>query len=289
MDWIREAEVLPPAAPGEPDSIRAWRPWVLEADDGTIRMWYSGNDRSTPRILEAVQRSGTRWQRIGPVIEPGFAGDSDGYGVESPSVVQTPGGFFMAYGGFDSEVTRLHGATSTDGHQWSPHGPILQRGMEDLRGASHPCLLVTGERWWLFYTGYTGAGTESRGAILAAVSATGASWDRVGPVIEPSEAEVDVSHPCVLDLEREFRMFYAADDANDRTIALATSCDGVSWDRRGTVLGPSGEGPDGGGVHTPCAVRLRDGSLQLWYAGLPSGDRHDGYRICSARFAGSDV
>jgi len=41
---------------GEADSLRAWRPWVLEEDDGILRMSYSGKDEKTWRILEAVQR-----------------------------------------------------------------------------------------------------------------------------------------------------------------------------------------------------------------------------------------
>jgi hypothetical protein len=44
VEWIREGEVLSPGAPGQPDSLRAWRPWVLEEADGALRMWYSGDD-----------------------------------------------------------------------------------------------------------------------------------------------------------------------------------------------------------------------------------------------------
>jgi predicted GH43/DUF377 family glycosyl hydrolase len=90
-------------------------------------------------------------------IDAGFAGDSDSYGAESPCVVKTPGGYLMVYGGFDGKVSRLHMATSDDSHRWDPQGTIMQRGPEDAGGANHPCLLMTGERWWLFYTGYPGS------------------------------------------------------------------------------------------------------------------------------------
>ena len=79
-------------------------------------------------------------------------------------------------------------------------------------------------------------------------------------------------------------MFYASDDGHGVRVALATSADGLSWDRRGTVLAPSGEGPDGLSVHTPCALRLRDGSLRMWYSGLAVGDVDLAYRICAATF-----
>jgi predicted GH43/DUF377 family glycosyl hydrolase len=137
----------------------------------------------------------------------------------------------------------------------------------------------------LFFTGYTGEGTTTRGAILGAVSETGASWDRVGPVLGPVGAETTTSHPCVLDIEREFMMFYSADRGREISIALATSPDGVSWGRRGSVLRASGEASDEVAVHTPCVLRLRDGSLRIWFAALAADDREGAYRIRSARFS----
>ncbi len=285
MECVREGEVFLPGVSGEADSLRAWRPWVLEEDDDTLRMWYSGGDGTTWRILEAVQRGGGTWERLGIAIDAGFAGDSDEYGVESPCVVKSPGGYLMVYAGFDGAVTRLHMATSLDGTQWVAQGTIMQRGREDAAGASHPCLVMTGERWWLFFSGYDGS-KDRRASVLAAVSQSGASWDRVGTVLEPAREELAASHPCVLETSRIFRMFYASDDGQRVQIALATSADGLSWDRRGTILAPSGEGPDGLSVHAPCVVRLHDGSLRMWYSGLAVGDTDFAYRICTARFPG---
>jgi hypothetical protein len=37
---------------------------------------------------------------------------------------------------------------------------------------------------------------------------------------------------------------------------------------------------------TPCVVRLHDGSVGMWYAGIPIGDEELGYRICLAWFPG---
>jgi predicted GH43/DUF377 family glycosyl hydrolase len=145
---------------------------------------------------------------------------------------------------------------------------------------------MTGERWWLFYTGYAGSSGGKRSVLVAAVSQTGASWDRVGAILEPEQGEVAVSHPCVLEVSRTIYLFYASDLGGPIRIAMATSSDGLSWDRRGTVLEPAGRGPDGSNVHTPCVIRLNDGSVGMWYAGVPTGDEELGYRICSARFPG---
>jgi predicted GH43/DUF377 family glycosyl hydrolase len=260
---------------------------VVEEPDGTLKMWYSGSDGSSSRILLAVRPPGGAWDRQGAVIEPGFSGDEDSYGVESPCVVKTPGGYLMVYGGFDGQVTRLLAATSVDAGGWVPQGTILQRGSEDARAATDPCLVITGERWWLFFTGHSGSGEGGDTSILAAVSETGASWDRVGPVLEPEVGEVAVSHPCVIDIARTFWMFYSSEDAERSSIALATSPDGMSWERRGTVLEPVDHDPGARSVHTPCVVKLHDRSLRMWYAAITEEDRELGYRIGSVLLEGS--
>jgi predicted GH43/DUF377 family glycosyl hydrolase len=266
------------------DRLRAFRPSVLEDDDGTLRMWYSGHDGSTGRILEAVQRSGRPWQRLGVSIDAGFSGDSDTYGVEAPSVVRTPAGFLMAYAGSDGADTRLHMASSDDGHRWEAHGTFMQRGGPDALGATHPCLVLTGERWWLFYSGYDGSDNGRRAAILAAVSQNGASWDRVGPVVDPARDEVAVSEPWVLVQQRHFTMFYVSDDGARAAIDMATSDDGVTWDRRGTTLDP-GHADAYGRVRSPSAIRLHDGRLRLWYAAQAAGEVADAYHLWSATVA----
>jgi predicted GH43/DUF377 family glycosyl hydrolase len=286
VEWIREGGAFAPPTPGEPDTLRALRPWVLQEADGSLRMWYSGHDGTTGRIVVAAQRRGGAWERLGIAIDAGFAGDSDQYSVESPCVVRTPGGYLMAYAGFDGQATRLHMATSLDGCSWTAHGTIMQRGPDEVLGASHPCLIHTEAGWWLFFCGYDGSHHSRPGAILAAVSPTGASWDRVGTVLAPIPGELGVSHPCVIEMARTFYMFYTSDDGGRLSIAMASSADGIAWDRHGTIMDASGAGAEGGGVHSPCVLRLHDGSLRLWYAALAGNDAALAYRICSASSAG---
>lgn len=281
--WTSHREVLPASGPwASLDRLRAFRPSVLEDDDGTLRMWYSGHDGSTGRILEAVQEPGEPWRRLGVSIDVACAGESDAYGVEAPSVVRTPAGFLMIYAGSDGADTRLHAAASPDGHSWDAQGTFMQRGEADAVGATHPCLVVTAGRWWLFYAGYDGSDNGRRAAILAAVSPNGASWDRLGPVVEPGPDEVAVSEPWVLMRQRHFTMFYVSDDGSRTAIDMATSPDGVTWDRRGTTLGPRQLADDCGGVRSPSAIRLHDGRLRVWYAATTAGDAIDGCRLWSA-------
>lgn len=284
MEWIREGLVFGDQPQTASETARAWRPWVLEEGSGALRMWYTASDGDTSRILGAEHLDSSGWSKVGIVIDAGFAGGSDAYGVESPCVVKSPGGYLMAYGGSDGELTRLHLATSIDGRTWVAQGTFMQREAEDWGGATDPCLVVTGERWWLFFTGRDAGNGGTGTAILGAVSQSGASWDRVGVVLPPESGEVAVSHPCVVGVSRGFQMFYASDDGRRMSIALGTSSNGVEWDHRGIVLGPSGIGVDAISVHTPCVTKLGAGSLRMWYAGLLPGDDHLEYRIFSARF-----
>ncbi len=277
-----------PGSNGDLDVLRAFGPSVIEEDDGTLRMWYSGHDGSTSRILEAVQRPGRPWEGRGLSIDAGFAGESDAYGVESPSVVVTQEGFLMAYAGSDGADTRLHMAGSVDGHVWKSLGTFMERGEEDAVGATHPCLLVTGQRWWLFFSGYDGSRNGRRSSVLAAVSDSGVTWDRVGPVLQPGDDEMAVYEPCVVGAQRRMAMFFVSDDDRRPTIEMATSEDGIGWNRRGTMLPGSGEDVDTLGERSPCVVRLHDGTLRLWFAARPISDVQADYRLCSAEFAGED-
>ena len=82
MDRIREGEVSLPRAPGEPDSLRAWRPWVLEEADGTLRRWYTASDGTTSRILTAVQPPDGTWGRPPMAIDAGFAPRLPDHGLD---------------------------------------------------------------------------------------------------------------------------------------------------------------------------------------------------------------
>lgn len=264
MAWSARRELLPATGPwAELDAGGAWSPCLLDSDDGTARLWYAGSDGSTTRILAArIERDGT-CRRTGVAIDTGFAGASDMFGVDAPCVVRTPAGFLMAYGGSDGPDTRLHVATSRDGEVWAPHGTVMQRGDEDAIGATHPCLVIT-NRWWLFYAGYDGSSNGRHAAILAAVSDTGASWDRIGAVLRPEPGEVAVREPSVLDVHGSFHMFYVSDDDRRTVIAVAMSDDGVRWSRRGTTVEP--HTASAGGPRSPYLSRGRRGQLNLLYA-----------------------
>jgi len=304
VDWAKQGDVLLPASAGEPDHLRAWQPWVVEEDDGTLRMWYSGHDGTTGRILEAVQPPGHSWQRVGVAVDAGLAGDSDRYGVESPCVVKLDAEYLMVYSGFDGGNGCLHLASSPDGHRWTAGRAIVPGESRPLAGRA-PSLLIGADQWWLFYSasigpdrvdtaevsvgngsgGTNGSGGPRRAAILAAVSKPGGAWDLIGSVLEPEPGEA-VSHSCVVEISRTLYMFYASENGSQSSVALATSADGMEWERHGIVVSATDDDPDTWAVTAPCVVRLRDGSLRMWYSRQPWGDDQLAYTIGSAVFPG---
>jgi len=284
VTWLDDHDVFSPQTPEAGfDTWRAFGPSVVEDADGGLRMWYSGHDGSTARVLAAYQPGGRSWQRLGIAIDAGFSGETDAYGVESPSVVRTFGGLLMAYAGSDGGDTRLHMATSVDGSEWRAHGTFLQREAPDAVGATHPCLVVTGSRWWLFYAGYDGRANGRAAAILAAVSDNGASWDRLGPVLEPAEGELAVSEPCVLVARRRFVMLYVVETETRVAIELAMSTDGLSWQRQGRLRPDDHDLPD---VRSPCALRLQDHTVRLWYAARDRAGKAGAYRLRVSDYRG---
>jgi predicted GH43/DUF377 family glycosyl hydrolase len=285
VPWTNHQQTFPESESSTGlDSLRASRPSVIEEADGTLRMWYSAHDGSTGRIAEAVQEPGQDWKRLGISVDVGVSGDSDAFGVEAPSVVRTPAGYLMAYAGSDGADTRLHLASSDDGHQWQTQGTFLQRGEPDAVGATHPCLVVTGERWWLFYSGYDGSKDGRRALIMGAVSTDGGSWDRLGPVLSPEGNELAVTEPSILLRQRHLTMFFVSDDDARTSIEVATSNDGVSWARRGSTLRLGRRHHDRSRLRSPAVLRMQDRRLRLWYAARTTGDPPNGCRLWSTDF-----
>ena len=52
---------------------RSWH----EQEDGTLRMWYSGHDGTTLRILEAVLATSGEWKRSGIAAKDGGWGTGE--------------------------------------------------------------------------------------------------------------------------------------------------------------------------------------------------------------------
>jgi hypothetical protein len=134
-----------------------------------------------------------------------------------------------------------------------------------------PDVLVEGglHRMW-----YGGQGRDGHDRIHLAESKDGKTWVRRGVVLDNGEAN-HVNDPSVVKVDGVYFMYYtlAVGSVVDE-IALATSKDGVVWEKRGVVLKPGREDDwDSLLVGRPSMLH-EGGSFKMWFDGrkdLPPG------------------
>jgi predicted GH43/DUF377 family glycosyl hydrolase len=121
---------------------------------------------------------------------------------------------------------------------------------------------------------YGGQGRDGHDRIHLAESKDGKTWVRRGVVLDNGEAN-HVNDPSVVKVDGVYFMYYtlAVGSVVDE-IALATSKDGVTWEKRGVVLKPGREDDwDSLLVGRP-SVLHEGGLFKIWFDGrkdLPPG------------------
>jgi predicted GH43/DUF377 family glycosyl hydrolase len=218
----------------------AANPFALPRPDGSIRIYFSARDENNRSSIASLDYSLEARQIIGIAPEP----------------VLTPG----ERGAFDDSGVSL--------------GWIVQRGSALL----------------LYYVGWNpGVTVPFRNSIGLAISEGGAIFRRHSraPILDRNEHDpFSLSYPSVLQRsESDWLMWYGSNldwesegNAMRHEIKLATSRDGMRWQRRGTVcIGAQSAGETA--FSRPSV--LRDGErYAMWYS-----FRGEAYRI---GFAGSD-
>ncbi len=126
----------------------------------------------------------------------------------------------------------------------------------------------------LYRMWYGGQGRDGHDRIHYAESKDGRAWERRGVAIDV-EGENHVNDPSVVKVDGTYYLYYtrAVGGVVDE-IALATSPDGLRWEKRGVVLGPGKPGEwDSLLVGRP-SVLHEGGQFRIWYDGrkdLPPG------------------
>ena len=168
-----------------------------------------------------------------------------------------------------------------------------------LPGMSAQSKFVTQEGVFLMYTFggnrdyVTVEGSETsniRGIkmeIGVAVSQDGAHWSRVegdspyGAILEVGKSgdfdQQFVGWPCVLEIGKEYRMYYHTYDTKLKKfiIAYASGKDGIRWKKRGIVFQGGKSGAfDEMGASRRHVVQTEDGNYKMFYEGLSFDGRH---------------
>lgn len=183
--WVRTGVVLSPALPSE-GRIVAY-PGVLKTGS-TYRMWYSGFDGSSFRILLAMSEDGIIWTKQGVALNLGSPGSADDRHVFDPTVVVRAGTYFMYYAAASDANPggrAIMLATSLDGVTWAKQGVVLSPGapgdLDDGR-VLDPGVVVAGNRFAMVYAGTEAATGLQR--LFYADSSDGLAWIRRGLALD---------------------------------------------------------------------------------------------------------
>lgn len=120
--WVADPE--PVFDPGEEwDSVGVAPGSVVLEADGTLRLYYTGDDGDTLRIGEATSTDGVRWTRVEGErdawsLDPGTPGDWDDSGVRDPYVIREGDVEHLWYAGSDGTAWRIGYASRTSGGDW---------------------------------------------------------------------------------------------------------------------------------------------------------------------------
>ena len=173
--------------------------------------------------------------------------------------------------------TQICNVQAQTGSGWTKYpGPVLGLGAAgtwDDAGTMNPSVIKDGDTYKMWYTGYDG----SKRRIGYAISADGISWGKPGliPVLDVGSAgtwdSVSVSAPWVIKDGSTYMMWYVGSDGVKDRIGLATSGDGLAWNKKGYVLSPGAAGqPDDAGVNHPTVIKEgglgpHGSSYVMWY------------------------
>lgn len=193
-----------------------------------------------------------------PVLGPTASTVGDGDNVDDPTVAKVGSVYDMWYTGYaeDGSAPAIFLATSTDGTTWARANngnPVLQGtpgafDSDGVYGADvvyDPTDAVAPYKMW--YSGRSGV----FGAIGYATSLDGHTWTQFGgstprPVLDHGLAgsadSFSAGDPSVLKDGSTWKMWYTGDDSDKKRIAYATSQDGMTWSKGGSVIAPEDPG-----------------------------------------------
>jgi len=234
----------------------------------------------------------TEWTKYAgnPILEPGPPGSWDVNWLLESFVLVDDTIFHMWYGGQDGSEMRIGYATSPDGLEWTKNedNPVLDLGVSgswDDSEAGHPSVLYDGTIYHMWYAGHDGL----KFRIGYATSPNGLTWTKhdSNPVLDVGTSgrwdDDDVNTPLVLMFDdTTFFMWYGGGDGSKFRIGLATSSDGVEWDKWGTNFVMDIGGGWESNFIFPEAVLLIGDTLSMWYIGIDqAGVCRTGYATSS--------
>ncbi len=215
---------------------------VDAADDRTIvgdyQMWYSGNDGTDFRLMYAVSPDGINWSKIQTLMDTGLTGHNDEHGIVQVSIIkESATSYKMWYCGYYNADYQIMYAISPDGINWTKHSPTA-----------------------IIPLGPTGSYDDDQ---------------VIGPYVLKENSRSIPKIPVVYSGNKELmKMWYRGYKNSDSKwrIMYATSLDGLTWTKIGTIIDIGLDGSDdGNGTNAPFIIKDLNG-YEMWYSGKRTSD-----------------
>ena len=220
---------------------------------------------------------GWTWHDGGAVLELKDAASLDGF--LAPCMVATEHSLHLWATKKTGLIHRIVYTVSQDGKQFEPWSPITGLGDGDV--IAYPSVLRSKRGWTMWF---------ASGSIDRAESSDGIHWhvthERVLTAGEPGQFDsLTVLYPYVVrDASGGYVMFYTGYDGTDFAIGEATSSDGVTWVKKGTVLKKGASDSFYNRSVAQASAWLGDGQRLLWFGGYDTSKTDPGpFRIGLAR------
>lgn len=243
-----------------------------------LAMWVNGSAKYDYSFTHANSPDGAHWYYYSrnPIISP----SPEGFDVmiDYAHVMKDSGGYRMYYAGQkESWSSRIGLATSPDGIHWRKFGskPVLSAGPPgewDSQNLIFTTVLRIGREYRMWYTA---SGSDLRHRIGGATSRDGVVWTKSNrnPLLSVgTTGEWDgksLAETNVVFVNGLYYMIYGGiDHLGIQRIGLATSADGITWQKYpgNPILTPQGNW-EGTSISNSALV-FRNNKFHLWYSGF---------------------
>lgn len=245
--------------------------FVLKDNDGTYKMWFSGNDGSSWRILYSTSNDGINWTVPVLSMNNGTCSYNAGHSKSPYVIKESNTSYKMWFSGATGDTNKILYSTSQDGVTWST--PILSMSTStcayNTTQSESPTVIKesdTSYKMWF-------SGSNDRAyTILYSTSSDGKVWSTPVLSVNKGTTTYNSAHslfPCVIkESDTLYKMWFSGSDGTVYSNLYCTSSDGVNWSPPllTMITGKYMTGCTGYG-----RVIKDNGIYKLWFTAQPYG------------------